>query len=57
MWLRPLVIVLLALFDLGVIGVLMLQLAKGLPVAWGLVLPTVVFNGFGAAIFWAAKRD
>jgi hypothetical protein len=57
MWLRPLVIVLLALLDLGVIGVLMLQLAKGLPVAWGMALPTIAFNIFGVAIFWATKRD
>jgi hypothetical protein len=57
MWLRPLVIVMLSLLDLGVIGVLMLQAFKGLAVAWGLVLPTIVFNVFGAAIFWATKRD
>ena len=57
MWLRGLVIVLLALLDLGVIGVLMLQLGKGLPVAWGMVLPTIAFNIFGAVIFWAAKRE
>jgi hypothetical protein len=57
MWLRPLLIVLLALLDLGVIGVLMLQFAKGLPVAWSMALPTMAFNVFGAAIFWAAKRD
>jgi hypothetical protein len=57
MWLRPLVIVMLSLLDLGVIGVLMLQAFKGLPVAWGLLLPTVVFNIFGAGIFWSAKRD
>ena len=57
MWLRGLVIVLLALLDLGVIGVLMLQLAKGLPVALGMVMPTFAFNVFGAAIFWAAKRE
>ena len=57
MWLRGLVIVSLALLDLGVIGVLMLQLGKGLPVAWGMVLPTIVFNVFGAVIFWAAKRE
>ncbi len=57
MWLRGLVIVLLALLDLGVIGVLMLQLAKGLPVALGMVLPTIAFNIFGAGIFWVAKRE
>ena len=57
MWLRPLVIVLLTLLDLGVIGVLMLQLGKGLPVAWGMALPTLAFNVFGAVIFWATKRE
>jgi hypothetical protein len=57
MWLRPLVIVLLTLLDLGVVGVLMLQLGKGLPVAWGMVLPTIAFNVFGVVIFWAAKRE
>ena len=57
MWLRPLVIVMLSLLNLGVIGVLLLQSFKGLPVAWGMVLPTVVFNLFGTAIFWFAKRD
>jgi hypothetical protein len=52
------VIVLLCLLDLGVIGILMLQLAKGLPLSWGMVLPTLAFNIFGAGIFWAAaKRD
>jgi lipopolysaccharide export LptBFGC system permease protein LptF len=35
----------------------MLQLAKGLPPSWGMVLPTLVFNIFGAGIFWSAKRD
>ena len=57
MWLRPMVIVLLTLLDLGVIGILMLQVAKGLPVSWGMVLPTLAFNIFGAGIFWSAKRD
>ena len=57
MWLRGLVIVSLALLDLGVIGVLMLQLGRGLPVAWGMVLPTMAFNVFGVAILWAAKRE
>jgi lipopolysaccharide export LptBFGC system permease protein LptF len=57
MWLRPMVIVLLCLLDLGVIGILMLQLAKGLPPAWGILLPTLAFNVFGAGIFWSAKRD
>jgi hypothetical protein len=57
MWLRPMVIVLLCLLDLGVIGILMLQLAKGIPLSWGMVLPTLAFNIFGAGIFWAAKRD
>ena len=57
MWLRGLVIVSLALLDLGVIGVLMLQLGRGLPVAWGMVLPTMAFNVFGAVILWAAKRE
>jgi lipopolysaccharide export LptBFGC system permease protein LptF len=57
MWLRPMVIVLLTLLDLGVIGILMLQLAKGLPPSWGMVLPTLAFNVFGAGIFWSAKRD
>jgi hypothetical protein len=56
MWLRPMVIVLLCLLDLGVIGILMLQLAKGLLVSWGMLLPTLVFNVFGAGIFWSAKR-
>jgi hypothetical protein len=51
------VIVLLCLLDLGVIGILMLQLAKGIPLSWGMVLPTLAFNIFGAGIFWAAKRD
>jgi uncharacterized membrane protein YuzA (DUF378 family) len=57
MWLRPLVIVMLGLLDLGVIGVLMLQLAKGLPVGWGVLLPTLAFNIFGAALVWMARRD
>jgi hypothetical protein len=57
MWLRPMVLVLLSLLDLGVIGILMLQWARGLPLSWGMVLPTLVFNIFGAAIFWAAKRE
>jgi hypothetical protein len=57
MWLRPLVIVLLVLLDFGVIGILMLQLAKGLPLSWGMVLPTFAFNIFGAGIFWSARRD
>jgi lipopolysaccharide export LptBFGC system permease protein LptF len=57
MWLRPLVIVLLVLLDLGVIGILMLQLLKGLPPSWGMVLPTLAFNIFGVGIFWSAKRD
>jgi hypothetical protein len=57
MWLRPMVIVLLCLLDLGVIGILMLQVAKGLPPSWGMVLPTLAFNIFGASIVWATKRD
>ena len=57
MWLRPMVIVLLTLLDLGVIGILMLQLARGLPVSWGMILPTLAFNIFGAGIFWSAKQD
>ncbi len=58
MWIRPLVLGVVALLDLAVIALLGVQWASGRPLSTDVILPTVVFNLFGAVIFNLARdRD
>jgi hypothetical protein len=54
-WIRPLVLGVLALLDLAIIGLLGIQLASKQPLSLNLIVPTLVFNLFGAVIFNAAR--
>jgi hypothetical protein len=57
MWIRPLVLITVAILDLAVIGLLGVQWASTREVSWGVIAPTVVFNLFGAVIFGLAKSN
>ena len=48
MWVKPLVYCMLALLDLTVIALIGTQLSSHKTASWNLVLPTIVFNLFGA---------
>jgi hypothetical protein len=54
-WIRPLVLGVLALLDLAVIALLGVQFASKQPVSLNIILPTLVFNLFGAVIFNVAR--
>ena len=55
MWIRPLVLGVLALLDLAVIALLGIQFASRQPLSLEIVLPTLAFNLFGAVIFNLAR--
>jgi hypothetical protein len=54
-WIRPLVLGVLALLDLAVIALLGIQFASRQPVSFDIIVPTLVFNLFGAIIFNIAR--
>jgi uncharacterized membrane protein len=56
-WIRPLVLGVVALLDLAVIGLLGVQAASKQELSLTVIVPTLVFNLFGAFIFNVARRD
>jgi hypothetical protein len=54
---RLLVIVLLLLLDFCVLAVWLLQITASKPVSSDILLPTLLFNVFGAAILWATREE
>lgn len=55
MWVKPLVYFLLAVLDLMVIGLIGAQVASHKAASWNLVLPTILFNLFGAYLLRVAQ--
>jgi hypothetical protein len=48
MWVKALMYSMLALLDLTVIALIGTQLSSHKTISWNLILPTIVFNLFGA---------
>ncbi len=55
MWIKPLILGIVVLLDLAVIALLGVQWASARSISWDVVLPTLVFNLFGAAVFSLAR--
>lgn len=55
MWLKPLILGIVVLLDLAVIALLGVEWASALIVSWNVVVPTLIFNLFGAAVFSLAR--
>jgi di/tricarboxylate transporter len=56
-WIRPLVLGVVALLDLAVIALLGIQFASKQELQLSLIVPTVVFNLFGAFIYNTARNQ
>ena len=55
MWIKPLILGIVVLLDLAVIALLGVQWASARAVSWDVLVPTLVFNLFGAAVFSLAR--
>ena len=55
MWIKPLILGIVVLLDLAVIALLGVQWASARAISWNVVVPTIVFNLFGAAVFSLAR--
>ncbi len=55
MWLKPLILGIVVLLDLAVIALLGVQWASARSISWNVIVPTLVFNVFGAAVFSLAR--
>ena len=55
MWVKPLVYLLLVVLDLMVVGLIGAELASHKAASWNLVLPTFLFNLFGAYLLRVAQ--
>ena len=54
-WIKPLILGIVVLLDLAVIALLGVQWASARAISWNVVVPTIVFNLFGAAVFSLAR--
>ena len=55
MWLKPLILGIVVLLDLAVIALLGVEWASARALSWNVVVPTLIFNLFGAAVFSLAR--
>jgi hypothetical protein len=54
-WIKPLILGIVVLLDLAVIALLGVQWASARAISWDVLVPTLVFNLFGAAVFTLAR--